>query len=192
MAEEISQSLLKTAARRIQDYRKELLDSGYSQKQINTQIIRLLNPSAEASPADSNSTHQEILVKILRDSLQLYPTINQALATLLLNLEVEIVRFTQEEPQETLVQEEKEEERESPEVSKEKPKKKKENMRKKKSKNGKMSGLEEMKARNLAAMELEKEEINDNLKKIELLRGYLERRVLMELCQQTMFNFNPF
>lgn len=77
-------------------------------------------------------------------------------------------------------------------MSKEKPKKKKENMRKKKSKNGKMSGLEEMKARNLAAMELEKEEINDNLKKIELLRGYLERRVLMELCQQTMFNFNPF
>lgn len=114
MAEEISQSLLKTAARRIQDYRKELLDSGYSQKQINTQIIRLLNPSAEASPADSNSTHQEILVKIIRDSLQLYPTINQALATLLLNLEVEIIRFTQEEPQETLVQEEKEEERESP------------------------------------------------------------------------------
>jgi hypothetical protein len=62
MTEEISQSLLKTVARRIQDYRNELLESGYSQHEINTKILRLLKPSTEASAADSNSTHQEILM----------------------------------------------------------------------------------------------------------------------------------
>lgn len=126
---------------------------------------------------------QEMLLHSLTNLLNPSSRPSQPLTDILASLEIAISQLRDEDSEE-----EEPPKKETLRQNDRKEKGRKKNNEKKKAKKGRQSALEEIQSKAMADSMCERVELAENIKKIEMLKEFLERKMLLDLCQQSMLH----
>lgn len=184
MAEKGNSELLRQVVAKTRQYRRLMQELGFGQAETLLSLARVMGLEVP-SPASGLQLTPEKLLESLTHLLAPAPTSRRPshpLTLLLVSLETAISQLRDEDSEDEDVPE-------GPparQAERKERAKKKNNEKKKGKKAGKVKALQEIQSKALADSLCEQAELVQNLKKIEQLKELLERKVLLDLCQQSM------
>ena len=180
-------SILEKVILAIQTYRTMLISQGFSSCEIHERLISLLQlTQSQLNDLDRNS--QQSVQSLIQIYLGKHTSVVKAMTELLVNVEAQIILFKEnidEEEGSTNVVGQVEEGKKS------RVEKKKNEKKKKKSKGCKGRTIDEMKGQAMAALEIKKAGLMNNLEQIKMLKNMLGYQMISQNVFQSQMSPHP-